>query len=449
MAFPTTSVLDDFNRANANLTASANWGTGVYGFGDTTMTISSNKAIPGSVTSNWYRNYWQAVTFGPDCEVYATISAAAAAGHFSELSARLQSPATTGADAYELEIGWTAGNEDVLVYRVVNDVFTTLRNTVGGFGALAAGDKVGLEVTGAGATVTLRVYKFTAGSWAQIGTDLADANAARIVAAGNIAVSHQGEVGGAWDDFGGGTIVTGGATQVTGVGAIASAEAFGTAKIRRWLGPGAVSTGEAFGAAALRRLLAAVGVASGEQFGTPRLVRWVGPGGTASLEAFGRPTILGGIQGISVTGAGAIGSLEAFGTPALRRILAAAAIGSGEAFGTAKTVRFLGPAGVASAQSLGSPKLLRRLAAAGVASAEAFGTGRIVRYLAVVNIASGEAFGVATLGPYVPADASMAGSVALADFTPISVVVADGETYIVGVADVVHVDTRISDRPGG
>lgn len=284
MAFPTTSVLDDFNRANANLTASANWGTGVYGFGDTTMTISSNKAIPGSVTSNWYRNYWQATTFGPDSEVYATISVAAAAGHFSELSARLQSPATTGADAYELEIGWTAGNEDLFVYRVVNDVFTTLRNTSGGFGALAAGDKVGLEVTGAGATVTLRVYANLAGAgWTQVGTDLADANAARIVAAGNIAVSHQGEVGGAWDDFGGGTISAGGTKAI--VPAAINATSSMTASVTKLAAvkPAAVNATSAVTAAAVK--LAAIrpaGIASTSTV-TGAVVKLAAVGGAAIM----------------------------------------------------------------------------------------------------------------------------------------------------------------------
>lgn len=182
----------------------------------------------------------------------------------------------------------------------------------------------------------------------------------------------------------------GGAVQVTGVGAIASAETFGVALIKRLVGPTGVASLVALGSPAALRNIGPAGIASLAAAASPALRRIIGAAGVTSAEAFGRPTANGGIVGIyQITGVGAVASLEQFGTP------------------------------------------------------------KTIRILAVIGITSGQAFGIATLAPFVPADASMAGRVALADFTPIQLLLADGETYIIGIADVVHIDARIEDRPGG
>lgn len=252
---------------------------------------------------------------------------------------------------------------------------------------------------------------------------------------------------------------------ITGVGAIASAEAFGTPAIRRWLGPGGVASLEAFGTAKTIRWVGPAGVASSQAFGTPKVVRWVGPGGVASAEAFGRPTIVGGIQGISVTGAGAIASAEAFGVPAIRRILAPVAVGSLEAFGTPGAVRWVGPGGIASLAAVGAPKAMRLIGPAGIASAQAFGTPKAVRYVGPLGIASAQAFGTPFLiykqivypGGIGSAEAFgtatvssvgvlvIGGSADLSDTVLLSVNVTDGRLNVLGISDVSLFDVNETD----
>lgn len=257
---------------------------------------------------------------------------------------------------------------------------------------------------------------------------------------------------------------------VTGVGAIASLEQLGGAdKVIRLLGPAGIATGQAFGTTQLIRWIGPGGVASANTFGTTKLLRLIFPLGIASAEAFGRPTTIGGIQGISVSGVGAIGSLEAFGVAAVRRILAEIGIGSAEAFGLTKNVRWVGPGGVPTGFGSGTPALRRLLGPAGIISAELVSQPRLLRRLAVVNITTGEAFGIATLTPLnlgapgVPGSIALAdlspigvmigdrdnGTAGLAEFQPVDVLVADGETWLILASDQAIVDIAVSDRPGG
>ena len=145
------------------------------------------------------------------------------------------------------------------------------------------------------------------------------------------------------------SIGSGSTATVSGAGAIASGEAFGTAALVRQ---------------ALASVAAAGGIASGEAFGTAVLARQAlaavaGAGGIASGETFGSAAVsAGGVY--SVGGAGGIASGEAFGLPVLTRtggsmasISAAGGIASGEAFGTASLVRF-GSAQVSAAGGIPS-----------------------------------------------------------------------------------------------
>lgn len=95
-------------------------------------------------------------------------------------------------------------------------------------------------------------------------------------------------------------------------GAIASAEAFGTAKLNLTIFPSAIGSAEAFGTAYLFQPLSPTGIASAEAFGIPQLNltifptalataeafgtlkvnRYLVPSGIASLEAFGSPTVI-------------------------------------------------------------------------------------------------------------------------------------------------------------
>jgi hypothetical protein len=76
-------------------------------------------------------------------------------------------------------------NTDIYVERFDSGSGTTIAGPV--TQSFASGDWIKLEVTGTGATVTLKVYKALAASptsWTQVGTDYTDTSGSRITAAG-------------------------------------------------------------------------------------------------------------------------------------------------------------------------------------------------------------------------------------------------------------------------
>jgi Concanavalin A-like lectin/glucanases superfamily len=202
VAAPSLAVLDNFNRANGGL--GSNWTTGLYA-GTVAPQISSN-AVQGD--PSFAEAYWNVASY-TDTEVFKTITTQPATGDLTYLWARGQVPGTAGADAYELVITKQAGTDLWELNRVIDNTPTNLasRNQ-----ELANGDTMGLVVLGTGATVTLQIwYRPSGGSWTQLGADVSDSNAARIVAAGRIGAGSNSSTE-RWDDFGGGEQVASGAT---------------------------------------------------------------------------------------------------------------------------------------------------------------------------------------------------------------------------------------------
>ena len=70
MAFPTTPVLDDFNRANENPLDNGTW---TIPSGAQIMRIISNAAVPTAVAGASVA-YWSVGAFGPASEVYSTVT---------------------------------------------------------------------------------------------------------------------------------------------------------------------------------------------------------------------------------------------------------------------------------------------------------------------------------------------------------------------------------------
>jgi hypothetical protein len=103
-------------------------------------------------------------------------------------------------------------------------------------------------------------------------------------------------------------------------------------------------------AAAAGNTVSGVGaIASAEAFGTPAIVKLLGPGGITSAQTFGTPAAL------RILGPAGITSAAAVGQPKALRILAAPGITSGELFGLAKALRILGPVGIVSGETFGRP----------------------------------------------------------------------------------------------
>jgi hypothetical protein len=108
--FPTTPILDDFNRANEGPPPSANWGT-IVGTGHKVL---SNQMVPDSNAN--HTSWWTAQTFGPDIEVYLTV-------------------VTKSGNGFNVDIGWidasVNGYEVIIKSEAGVDTLTTYRLDAG------------------------------------------------------------------------------------------------------------------------------------------------------------------------------------------------------------------------------------------------------------------------------------------------------------------------------
>lgn len=229
MAFPTTStVLDNFNRVSIG----ANW-TACFGGG-------ANLNVDGAAvyqTAGFISAFWNPATYGPDLEAWITISTKPTNNDGSNpscwLIGRAQTPSASTADWYELDVLPAAGTDAWQLYRNINNSFTLLTS---GTQEWTNGDKLGLEILGSGATVTINGYRHNGTSWSNFAT-YSDTDANRITAAGYIGtgISDVSPFPCRLDDFGGGTVSAGGTSRtidMTGVFSAATAAAVAPPKPR-------------------------------------------------------------------------------------------------------------------------------------------------------------------------------------------------------------------------
>ncbi len=287
MAFPTTAVLDNFNRTENPLSDGGKWTGGTWGSTGVLATNGTQVYYTGTSSNpQYYRNDQ---TYGPDCEVYCTVAVKPGSNSgFGWLHARIQQVGSAAADGYVIRIvEVVAGTDTVEIYRLDNGSFTLLGSAFSQ--ELAAGDSVGFEAVGS----TLSVYyKASAGSWTSLGsrTDTTYASAGYIGIGGATNTAFR------LDDFGGGTVATGQSVNVSGK---TSAAAFGSVVAS----PGGVNvpvtglgSSAAFGAVAANSGGVLVDVA-----------------GLGSAAAFGAVTPAPGNRDVAVAG---LGSAAAFGSVA-------------------------------------------------------------------------------------------------------------------------------------
>lgn len=160
MSFPVnTTILDNFNRANSNGPGSTNWSLAHSFAGTVLFNISSNQAAPNS--ADYVVGYWNPATYGPDCEVYATMNVVQTiANDGPYLCARLQQVGTGTLDGYALAVESSGTLWKIM--RITNGVFTTLGAAVNG--GIAAGNKFGLEIIGS----TLNAYRYNGTAWSLV-----------------------------------------------------------------------------------------------------------------------------------------------------------------------------------------------------------------------------------------------------------------------------------------
>lgn len=191
MAFPTTGILDNFNRANEGPPPSSGWAADAT-VGTNQLTTSGNTLAAG--TSNVFA-YWAQSIFGPDSEVWVTLTTKSGGTNYLALYLRFD-PATH--NGYELELDPVVGGTDTSQhYRVDNAVFTAIGAAISQ--EFSNGDGLGLEVDG----TTLQGYRRSGSTWAPLGTTRSDSTYKGI---GRLAI-QLGNTDVVCDDFGGGTKV--------------------------------------------------------------------------------------------------------------------------------------------------------------------------------------------------------------------------------------------------
>lgn len=178
-AFPSTPVLDTFNRSDEGPPPSANWTDGAEGM----QVLSNQIAVIADATAN--ASFWTAAAFGPDVEGYITSNANPVTVLFVDV----------GVNGYAVSLDFS-GNE-ATVLRFDAAVPTTLLTVAV---TLGAGDAIGLRRLG---SIVELWHKPAAGSWTCLGGAY-DITYPSLT--GNIGLLATDA---AWrgDDFGGGDVV--------------------------------------------------------------------------------------------------------------------------------------------------------------------------------------------------------------------------------------------------
>lgn len=196
MPFPTTPILDDFNRAAGSLDTRLGCSNGVNSWflgqinGGTTTDCdvgSSQLRVSGSTGDSFIT-----ASFGPDAEVYASWPVAPTSYAF--LAARIKDENTATWDGYG--VIWIAGGTGWQIRRYDNGASTVLASSASP--NVVAGDKVGMSVVGS----LITAYRYNAGAWASV-VSFSDAT---YPLAGKIGFEF-GDSTGRMTDFGGGTYV--------------------------------------------------------------------------------------------------------------------------------------------------------------------------------------------------------------------------------------------------
>lgn len=156
-----TNILDNFNRANEDpLAGGANWDGPLYaGFAE--LKVVSNQAAAAAGDNNFVGSWWDAATFGPDCEVFCTIATLPTVNNRG-VHLHLRANSLPDQDGYGCE--WrldTGGNDDIYIYKLTggggrSDLATTAVE-------MSAGVKLLFEAIG----TTLTVYTNTGAGWSQ------------------------------------------------------------------------------------------------------------------------------------------------------------------------------------------------------------------------------------------------------------------------------------------
>jgi hypothetical protein len=196
MAFPTTGVLDDFERPNENPLGNGNWTGPAVGFvNQLKIHLTEGRAI---VTDTSAGSYWSANTYGPAFEIWTTLADLPANDY---LGWAVSNPGTSGWTGYYIDVNH--GLDTVQVRTQSAQIGADITGV-----AFANGDSIGLEYSGG----VLTVYrKPSGGSWGAVGNR---SDSTYIASTGNL---WLGTSTGSFSEFGGGTLAAGTTRRPSGL----------------------------------------------------------------------------------------------------------------------------------------------------------------------------------------------------------------------------------------
>lgn len=198
MSFPTTSIIDTFNRANENPLATSSSGTTwtTSPTGGTQLQVSTNAATAAAAGVGAQD---LTPTYGPDSEAYFDASTIGASSQPFGVWMNVQTPGAGTESGYE--ILYRAASSAVRVFRVDTDTLTQLGADISA--TFSAGD--GFGASNVGGTIT--PYQRTSGTWNALAT-----RTDSTYGAGKIAAQCASDA--VIDNFGGGTVAAATATPV-------------------------------------------------------------------------------------------------------------------------------------------------------------------------------------------------------------------------------------------
>lgn len=193
MAFPTTPVLDTFTGNNGD-------DLPVYSASWSAITGTSNLEIQNNSTTGTVSvcgNSWNVQNFGPNSEVYFTVSTKPGTGAVAIGFLRGQATGDlTTIDEYEILVVTQAGTDLIQIRRTDNGVATVLGGNISQ--EVTDGDGLGLAAFGS----NLQAYYRTGGVWSELSTARADTT---YILSGRIGLIVN-DTTQRLDDFGGGEI---------------------------------------------------------------------------------------------------------------------------------------------------------------------------------------------------------------------------------------------------
>lgn len=163
MTFPSTPLIDDFNRTNEGPPPSASWDNAVNWFGAGYDLITASNACKQNNSGGGGAFY--GTIFAANQEVYYTISDLQNIGGNSSsylLHARLDS-LTSGTNEFYLQVHMQAINPGKIKFEFLRPF--PISQSVLVSGSLSIGDQIGLQCIGTSITVW---YKPVAGAWTQV-----------------------------------------------------------------------------------------------------------------------------------------------------------------------------------------------------------------------------------------------------------------------------------------